>query len=50
MPNFQDKVAKWNLKADLDTLRQADGKYYLLPGLHENVVAGLLHGASAPTS
>jgi putative aldouronate transport system substrate-binding protein len=35
MPNFKDKVAKWNLKAEIDTLRQADGKYYLLPGLHE---------------
>jgi putative aldouronate transport system substrate-binding protein len=37
LPNFQDQVAKWNLKADLDGLRQADGKYYLLPGLHEDV-------------
>jgi putative aldouronate transport system substrate-binding protein len=37
MPNFQDKVAKWNLQGDIDTLRQADGKYYLLPGLHQQV-------------
>ncbi|MEU4573344.1 extracellular solute-binding protein [Nonomuraea sp. NPDC023979] len=37
MPHFQDKVAKWNMKADLDTLRQADGRFYLLPGLHENI-------------
>jgi putative aldouronate transport system substrate-binding protein len=37
MPNFQDKVAKWNLDSDLDTLRQADGKYYLLPGLLQSV-------------
>ncbi len=37
MPNFQDKVSKWNLQGDLDTLRQADGKYYLLPGLHQQV-------------
>jgi putative aldouronate transport system substrate-binding protein len=37
MPNFQDKVAKWGLQGDLDQLRQADGKYYLLPGLHQNV-------------
>jgi putative aldouronate transport system substrate-binding protein len=37
MPNFQDKVAKWHLQGDLDTLRQQDGKYYLLPGLHQNV-------------
>jgi len=37
MPNFKDKVAKWNLAADIDTLRQQDGKFYLLPGLHEQV-------------
>ncbi|MBA4493480.1 extracellular solute-binding protein [Paenactinomyces guangxiensis] len=37
MPNFMDKVKKWNLEPELDTLRQADGKYYILPGLHENV-------------
>jgi putative aldouronate transport system substrate-binding protein len=37
MPNFKDKVAKWNLGGDIDTLRQADGKFYLLPGLHQDV-------------
>jgi putative aldouronate transport system substrate-binding protein len=37
MPNFKDKVAKWNLEADLDSIRQADGKYYVLPGLHQDV-------------
>src|SRR5690606_26228196 len=37
MPNFQDKVAKWNLQAEIDTRRQADGKIYVIPGLHENV-------------
>lgn len=37
MPNFRDKVAKWKLEGDLDTLRQADGKYYVLPGLHEAI-------------
>ena len=36
MPNFKDKIAKWNLQPDLDTLRQSDGKFYLLPGLHED--------------
>ena len=36
MPNFQAKVKEWNLEANLDTLRQADGKFYLLPGLHED--------------
>jgi putative aldouronate transport system substrate-binding protein len=35
MPNFKDKIAKWNMKAEIDTLRQDDGKYYLLPGMHE---------------
>jgi putative aldouronate transport system substrate-binding protein len=37
MPNFQDKVEKWGLEADIDRLRQEDGKYYLLPGLRESV-------------
>ncbi|MFF5228860.1 extracellular solute-binding protein [Dactylosporangium sp. NPDC000521] len=37
MPNFRDQVARWNLQADLDTYRQEDGKFYLLPGLHEDV-------------
>ncbi len=35
MPNFSQKVADWDLEAELDTRRQADGKYYLLPGLRE---------------
>lgn len=37
MPNFEEKVEKWNLDGDIDTLRQSDGKFYVLPGLHENV-------------
>lgn len=37
MPNFQDKIAKWNMQGDLDQIRQADGKFYLLPGLHQDV-------------
>ena len=37
MPNFQAKVAKWNLNGDLDQFRESDGKFYLLPGLHEDV-------------
>ncbi|GAA4699226.1 carbohydrate ABC transporter substrate-binding protein, CUT1 family [Promicromonospora umidemergens] len=36
LPNFMDKVEKWGLQEDLDRLRQADGKFYVLPGLHEN--------------
>ncbi|MBX7267340.1 extracellular solute-binding protein [Micromonospora sp. Llam7] len=35
MPNLKDKIEKWNLKPEIDTLRQQDGKFYLLPGLHE---------------
>jgi putative aldouronate transport system substrate-binding protein len=37
MPNFQDKVAKWNLQPEIDTARQADGKIYKIPGFHERV-------------
>lgn len=37
MPNYQDKVAKWHLEPELDTIRQQNGKYYILPGLHEAV-------------
>lgn len=35
MPNFSKKVEDWNLTPNIDTLRQEDGKYYVLPGLHE---------------
>jgi putative aldouronate transport system substrate-binding protein len=35
MPNYRAKVKKWKLEPELDSIRQADGKYYLLPGLHE---------------
>jgi putative aldouronate transport system substrate-binding protein len=35
MPNFKDKVAKWNLEPELNQHRQEDGKFYVLPGLHE---------------
>jgi putative aldouronate transport system substrate-binding protein len=35
MPNFKEKIEKWKLQPEIDTLRQADGKFYLLPGVHE---------------
>ncbi|MCZ7436803.1 extracellular solute-binding protein [Micromonospora sp. WMMC241] len=35
MPHFKEKLEKWNLQPEMDTLRQEDGKFYLLPGLHE---------------
>ncbi|CAM5252255.1 hypothetical protein SVIOM74S_06853 [Streptomyces violarus] len=31
MPNFRDKVRKWKLEPELDSIRQSDGKYYPLP-------------------
>ena len=37
MPNFKEKVEKWNLEDELEGLKQQDGKFYLLPGLHEAV-------------
>ncbi|MGC5772985.1 extracellular solute-binding protein [Paenibacillus pabuli] len=37
MPNFKDKIEKWGLQDELEGLRQEDGKYYVLPGLHEEV-------------
>jgi putative aldouronate transport system substrate-binding protein len=35
LPNFWDKVQRWGLEADIDNRRQEDGKFYILPGLHE---------------
>ncbi|MEV6997997.1 extracellular solute-binding protein [Streptomyces sp. NPDC093982] len=40
MPNYQAKVKKWKLEPELDSIRQSDGKYYLLPGLHEKAKSG----------
>ncbi|MEV5546173.1 extracellular solute-binding protein [Streptomyces sp. NPDC052309] len=40
MPNFRDKLRRWKLEPEVDSLRQSDGKYYLLPGLHERVKSG----------
>ncbi|AZP03541.1 ABC transporter substrate-binding protein [Jeotgalibaca ciconiae] len=37
MPHYTQKVEEWGLDAELDGLRQEDGKYYVLPGLHETV-------------
>ncbi|OAS83049.1 MULTISPECIES: extracellular solute-binding protein [Metabacillus] len=37
MPHFKDKIEKWQLEDELEGLRQNDGKFYLLPGLHEEV-------------
>lgn len=37
MPHFQERVEKWGLQEELDNLRYLDGKYYVLPGINENV-------------
>jgi putative aldouronate transport system substrate-binding protein len=35
MPNFKASIEAWNLQEDLKTITQKDGKFYVLPGLHE---------------
>ncbi|MDP9890822.1 putative aldouronate transport system substrate-binding protein [Pseudarthrobacter enclensis] len=37
MPHYRDKVKKWKLEPEIAGLTQADGKYYVLPGLHEEL-------------
>lgn len=37
MPHFKDKAEKWDMGPFLETLEQEDGKFYVLPGMHENV-------------
>ena len=35
MPNFSAFVENYSMQPDLDTIRQADGKFYRLPGMHQ---------------
>ncbi|MGP5596354.1 ABC transporter substrate-binding protein [Brachybacterium alimentarium] len=35
MPNFQKYVEEWELGEMINNLKQADGKYYMMPGLQE---------------
>lgn len=37
MPNLSEKIDKWELEANFEGLRQADGEFYVLPGVHEDV-------------
>jgi len=37
MPNYEEKLEKWELDEEVDALRQENGKYYVLPGLHEEL-------------
>lgn len=40
MPNFKEKIEKWGMESDLNQIRQGDGKFYVLPGLHEAAGGG----------
>ncbi|MBO0609293.1 ABC transporter substrate-binding protein [Myceligenerans salitolerans] len=40
MPNFQQRVEEWDLQAEIDAQKQEDGKYYMIPGLHEVTIPG----------
>ena len=35
MPNFTAFAEKYDMQADLDTIKQSDGKFYRLPGMHQ---------------
>ena len=37
MPHLSQRIEEWDLQDELDQNRQADGKYYFLPGIEENV-------------
>ena len=37
MPNLKATIDKWDMSSTMDSLRQADGKYYVLPGIHEEI-------------
>jgi putative aldouronate transport system substrate-binding protein len=37
MPNFEQKVKEWGLQGELNDLKQAGGKYYVLPGVHQQL-------------
>ncbi len=37
MPHLSQRIEEWELEDDFDILRQEDGKYYILPGIEENV-------------
>lgn len=40
MPNFQKAVKDWGMESDLQQRLQADGKYYVLPGMWEEAGGG----------
>lgn len=36
MPHFTQKVEEWDLWEEVELQQQLDGRYYMIPGLHEN--------------
>ncbi|MFD2797636.1 extracellular solute-binding protein [Promicromonospora vindobonensis] len=40
MPNFQQKVEEWDLQEEIDAQKQEDGKFYMIPGIHEITIPG----------
>ena len=38
MPYFTKEIKDWKLSDDLKTITQGDGKYYIMPGLHQSFV------------
>jgi putative aldouronate transport system substrate-binding protein len=41
MPNFQQKIEEWGLQAEVDAQKKEDGKYYMIPGIHEVTIPGM---------
>lgn len=35
MPNYMNHVKNWNAQSYIDTLKQVNGNYYILPGIHQ---------------
>lgn len=35
MPHLSEKIDEWDLEDDFDSLYQEDGKFYVLPGIHQ---------------
>lgn len=40
MPNYSKEVKEWGLEDEINTYKQKDGKYYLLPGLNKILPPG----------
>jgi putative aldouronate transport system substrate-binding protein len=38
MPYFSKEIKDWKLEEDLKTITQGDGKYYIMPGLHQSYI------------